>query len=427
MIKRLQSSDFVRHGTLVFGAIVAANAFTYLYYALIGRIVGVEGYGIVSALFSATLLVAVPPATVAATVVARIAADLHATSDGPKLRRLGSNVSIASLLVGAAAFGWVAFAAAPITLFFHLQNTQPVIAAGAFLAFSFSLPAQRGVFQGAQTFRAFSISNIIEAVTKCAFGVVLALRFGPTGALYGLALGTVTATAYNSVALLTLYGRKTARLKLDLRRILMTSSGIGVSVLAVNALLFYDIIIVRHFFPPVIVGLYGAATLAGRAVYTVVSFVPTIVLPKASARAVAGGGTFKLLTAALATAAAIIGLSLAVVLVAPRLVVTVLAGKHFAGASVYVAIYTAALGALALANIVAMYNIGLRKFGFVVPLSAVAVAEICFVAVWHASIFQVLTIVLSGHLAAFGATLYSVGVELRTRRFHFKDIPRKTL
>jgi hypothetical protein len=60
---RLRESDLVRHGSLVFAGIIVANAFTYMYYALVGRVVGVAGYGVVSALFSATLLIATTPAT----------------------------------------------------------------------------------------------------------------------------------------------------------------------------------------------------------------------------------------------------------------------------------------------------------------------------------------------------------------------------
>jgi O-antigen/teichoic acid export membrane protein len=209
---------------------------------------------------------------------------------------------------------------------------------------------------------------------------------------------------------------------MDLRRILVTSSGIGCAVVAVNALLFYDVIVVRHFFPALVAGLYGASALVGRALYTVVSFVPTIVLPKAAARSGAGNRTVTLLAAAVGTAAAIIAGAVAVVALAPQLVVTTLAGKQFASASVLVVPYTAALGALALANIVAMYNIGLRRFAFVTPLCVVAIAEICFVCLWHRSVLMVLTIVLAGHAAAFAATLSGVALESRGQGAAFKGI-----
>jgi O-antigen/teichoic acid export membrane protein len=408
MIARIRNSDFVRHGALVFLAIIAANLFTYLYYALVGRIVGVDGYGVVSALFSATLLVVTPPSTVAATIVARMAAELRATGDDAKLRRLGVVVTAVSVITGIAAFVVVALFAGGLARFFHLDGSGPVLAAGSLLACSLALPAQRGVFQGAQSFRLFAISNIVEAVVKCALGVLCAIRFGATGALIGLALGSLAATLYNGIAMLTSYGRRSVRLKLDVRRMIASSSGIGLAVLAINALLFYDVIIVRHFFPAVTAGLYGAAILAGRALYTVVLFVPTVVLPKTSARSSAGERTDRLLFAALGTAAAIIGVALAVTAVVPGTIVTLLAGKQYAGAAPFVFPYAAALGMLALANIVAMYNIGRHNFAFVAPLGIVAIAEIGIVCSWHTSILQVLSVLFFGHLAALGATLIRV-------------------
>ena len=56
MIARVRRSEFARHGAIVFGGVAVAAVCNYLYYVLIGRRVGVEGYGIVTALAS-TLLV----------------------------------------------------------------------------------------------------------------------------------------------------------------------------------------------------------------------------------------------------------------------------------------------------------------------------------------------------------------------------------
>lgn len=246
------------------------------------------------------------------------------------------------------------------------------------LALAFALPLQRSVLQGAQHFSIYATSMIVETTLKAAAGPLLALRFGVTGALAGLAVGSAVSAVYNAVMLRRMYaGRRSARLRFDLRRMFVSSVGTGFAVLAINALLFYDVIVVRHAFDPVLAGLYGAAVLVGRAVYTVISFIPTIVLPKATARASTGAGRARsLLLAALGTAAAMVAGALAVTAVLPGAIVAAIAGRAFAPAAPYVVPYALARSFLAVANIVAMYQIGFSRLSFVVPLYAVAALEI---------------------------------------------------
>jgi O-antigen/teichoic acid export membrane protein len=252
LILRLRNSDFVRHGLLVFVALMAANLLLFLFYSLVSRVVGVAEYGIVTSLISGILLLAVGPATVAGTIVARLAADLRAVGDIAKLRRLGDVMTNATGVVGAVAFGVVVLAAAPIAQYLHLTSIRTVVLAGIVLGLSYAIPVQRGVLQGMEDFNGFAISNIIECGAKFIASPLLGLRYGVDGVLVGLCIGTLAPWLYNVIVLRGL-GAAPARLKLDVRRIIATSANVGVAVLAVNALLFYDVILVRHYFSPITV------------------------------------------------------------------------------------------------------------------------------------------------------------------------------
>jgi O-antigen/teichoic acid export membrane protein len=409
---RVRNSDFVRHGALVFAALMAANVLQFVFYSVLSRVVGVEQYGVLTSLFSATLLIATGPATVAGTIVARLSADLRAAGDMRKIRRLGDVVTGSTALIGFGAFLLAVALAAPIAGYLRLASTQPVIITGVALGLSFAIPVQRGIFQGTEKFGAFALSNIVEAAVKVIAGSLLALRFGVNGALAGLAIAFFLSWSYNVVTLRSL-GSTVHRLTLDVRRIVLTSMNVTLAVLAVNALLFYDVILVRHYFSAVTAGLYGAAALVARAMYTVIAFIPTIVLPKASARRSDGRRTGSLLIASLGTASLIIVGGLAITGLFPRFVVTFLAGRAFADAGAFVLPYTFALGALALANVTAMYNIGLHRFDFVVPVAAIALGEIIAVVALHQSVAQVLFILCIGHALALAATLIPNRATLR--------------
>ena len=55
---------------------------------------------------------------------------------------------------------------------------------------------------------------------------------------------------------------------------------------------------------------------------------------------------------------------------------------------------------VAILNAVAVYKIGIHRFGFVIPLAAVALIELIALALFHATAYQVIRIVILGAAAA---------------------------
>jgi len=86
-VQRFASSEFVRHGLLVFVASMAINVFGYGFHFAISRRVGVEQYGVLSALNS-LLMVSVVLSQIAATIVVKYAAEFRATDDRAHLAAL---------------------------------------------------------------------------------------------------------------------------------------------------------------------------------------------------------------------------------------------------------------------------------------------------------------------------------------------------
>ncbi len=324
---RIRRSHLARHGLLVFAGVVSANAFIYVYYAFVARIVGVAGYGAVSALFSAVLLVGTPPTTVGATIVARLAAELHAAGEFGRLRALGAAVMRVSLSAAAAMFAICAALAQPIAGYLHLNSVAPVLLGAVILALSLIVPLQRALLQGTHSFSAFAVSNLVEAIAKMIAGPFLALSWGVNGALAGFCIGFLVSVLYNAFAFARLDYPRGHALRLGFKATVRSSVGLALAMLMLNIVLFYDVILVRHYFTPFVAGLYGVAVLAGRAVYNIIYFLPTIVLPKAVARAASGASSGSLLAVALAIGAIITLGAAAVAAVEPRSILLLLSGR----------------------------------------------------------------------------------------------------
>jgi O-antigen/teichoic acid export membrane protein len=398
VIARIRKSQLVRHGAIVFGGVALASVLNYLFYMLIGRGGGVEIYGVVTSLLSAVLVLSAP-AIVVQLIVARLASDLEARGDFPALRRLAD---LATLWTGAAAIVLVVVALLArdaLAAFFNLTSSEPIVICAASFAFLAVVFAQRGVFQGAHRFGDLSASVTIDAATKVCVGVPLIPAFGASGPLYGLLASQIAAFGYSIVAFRARFGEVRAPLALDRKLIFRVFSHVGLGQLTFTVLMFYDVPLIKHAFDPTSAGLYAAAALVGRAVLAAISFIPTLVMPKATARAAAGRSPLPLLGAAVAIAGLIVTVAVLASLFAPGLIVTLIAGRAFAAAAPLVLPYVVASGALALANVLASYKMGLHRYEFVIPALIVALLEVVTFALWHPTLLIAITILLAGHVA----------------------------
>jgi O-antigen/teichoic acid export membrane protein len=405
---RVRRSDIVRHGSVVFGGVVVANVFNYLYYVFLGRLANVEVYGEVTALASSMLLLGAP-ASVGQLIVARIAADLDARGDRAALRRLADVVTVRTLVAGLVVIVVAALARDPIAHFLNLKDSAPVVATAAAAAMLFCAFVQRGVLQGAHLFRDFSASMTIEAFARVGIGLALVVPFTSTGALAGAAVGLGITVLFHLRRFHVRFGARRAPVPVERAVLWRIVTGVGLGQLTLTVLTFYDLPLVKHAFDARSAGLYAAAALVGRAVIAAVTFVPTIVLPKVAARVAAGRSPLPLLFTGLGLAATVIVIAAVAGMIAPRFVVSLIAGRQAADAAPLIVRYVAASGALSLATVVAAYNFGLHRYGFVVPACVVACAEVVVLAAWHPTLSATVGVLAVGHTCVFAATLYRVG------------------
>lgn len=407
MIARLYKSEGVRHGAFVFGAVVISSLFNFLYYMLIARVGGVTIYGVVTALTSAMLVVLVP-AQIGQLIAARLAADLAARNDDGALRSLADFLTTWTTSVAAVIVALGILFRGAIAAFFNLSDSVPVVMVTISLGVYAVVMVQRGVLQGSHRFGDYSVSTSIDAVVKVIVGVPLVATLGATGGLIGLVAAVVLALLYDLYAFRVRLGTTRSPIALDRALIARVVSHVGLGQLTFTVLTFYDVPLIKHAFDAHSAGLYAATALVGRSVLTAVSFIPTLIMPKASARLAEGRSTLSLLGAALGLSGFIVGIALLLALVAPRFVVTLLSGKAFADAAPLVLSYTVAAGALALANVIAAYKMGLHRYDFVIPCLLAAAAEVTVFSVLHPTLTAAVTVLMIGHVAVLAATLYRV-------------------
>jgi O-antigen/teichoic acid export membrane protein len=408
--RRARSSDLLRHGMLVLVSLTGANVLNYAFYAVVGRLVGVENYGVFSSVVAA-IIIFTTPAIIGQTIVAKLAADFRAVDDAEGLRGFADAVTRFSLVLGGSLGLAGILLARPLAGFLHIADSVIIVLAAVALAAGIVMWLQRGIFQGAGAFGSFGVSNLMEGFGKMAFALIFVSLYGLRGAFIGLALGLGATAVYNELRIRQRFGSAARRFHADPRRIAMSASRTGLAVFAI-----FDVILVKHYFGAREAGLYGAAALIGRSFYTVVSFVPTIVLPKASGTVAARRSPLPLLFAAGAVTIGCCAGALVLLGFAPQAVIVGIAGRKFIDAVPLVFPYGCATAALATANVFAMYKIGLHRFDFVGPLLLVMAAEIVSVTVRHRTLTDVLQTIVIGHAVGLAVVVWRLTAAPSTGR-----------
>ncbi len=401
-IRRALRNDFLRHSALVFGASMACNVFNYAFNFAISRRIGVENYAALSSLINGLIIVSIP-AAVANLVIVKYTAEFHAVADDARLWRLSQ-----LLLKWTAVAAVILFAAgmmlrSAVASFLHIPNDATITLCVAIMALGFLMPSVRGILQGEQDFRRYSVSVTLEVLFKVLLGVGLVYAgYGVFGAMAGWLCGTTLALAYTiwAVRVHRAQPGELVRLSLDLRRLVQTCLGVAVATAAMTLLSFMDVVLVKHYFNAHEAGLYAAVNLTGKVILFLVSFLPMILLPKAVAQAKRSESTTGLLAQATLGTVVMAGTVLAIFGIEPARALSLLAGHAFSAGAAYVFQYDLAIGLLACLSVVVNYKIGLHRFDFLVPLCIVLCAEAAAIVFYHRSLWEVIHILLIGNAAA---------------------------
>jgi O-antigen/teichoic acid export membrane protein len=414
-LRVLASSDFARHGALVFGAMTLINALGYAFHFAISRKVGVEQYGVLASL-NAGYMLGMVASTIAGTVVVKYAAEFRALGDTAHLAALVRRLSVYASL---AALAFIAFgiASAPaIANYLKIANVPAVMLCLVVMGISMVTPTLRAVFTGVEDFRTMSVSGVMESTFKAVFGIGMVYAgYGVAGAFGGWAVGSFITLAFTMTVLLMRFRRapKTA-LYIDGRRLVQTMAGVSAATMLLTAIGYADVIIVKHYADPTTAGLYGALSLSGKILLFFVGFVPTVLLPKASRRALAGQSPGSILAAAMGLVFAFSSAGLIGYYLFPAFVITTLAGASFAPAAPYVFSYGIAMVLLAALNTVATYKIGIHRYDFVWPLGACTVLELAGIAFYHSSLSQIIGVLIAGNAVALLSSVYRINAPLPT-------------
>lgn len=378
---------------------VTGYALTYIYLVAMGRMLGPEVFGILSALhaiFYITCVVGQALRQTIATIVAEVKVKQGEKASLSLFVRQGIKLSLLCLLpciLLLITSQWVA-------AFFHMSSTWPLIILAFSLFTALALDIVLGLQQGLQQFRNMGIAGyLVNQAIKLLSGVLLVwIGWQLSGAVAALLLSTGVATALGLVLQRKqLIGSTHNKYEISahLSPILVPTIILAFFLAMPTSI---DVMLITHFFGGEEAGLYAAVATLGKVVIFLPMAVSFVLLSKATENHSLGQGTRNILIKSLIITLFLSGLVVIFCAALPDLIIRVFFSEAYIGGQAIVGLYVVAMLFFSLNVVLMHYSLAIRNLWLMLLADAITLLQIVAMLFWHESIYQIIWIMFWGNL-----------------------------
>ncbi len=401
---RLRQSAFIRHNAIFFCGSLLTGFFNYLYYPVLGRLMGPVQFGETQALVSLFLQI-VTFLTVLGLLAINIVVNHNDAKAGNRvvieLEKLALFISIL-LLVLSLIFGSV------LREYFKFGSATPF--AMLMLAVITSVPwtFRSAYLRAKHYFGLYSVANASSSAFKLlASAIFVIIGFSTSGAIFGLALSQVFASVYviyyarRQGFQETLFrhadGRRQSHVP-DLQLIrpeLNYAILVLIGSLAITILYSMDILVVKHYFDAHTAGLYASIATVSRILFFLTGSVAGVMMPAIKLRG-SPKQNLSILFKSFLLVMVIGGGTLVVFWLVPRLVVNLLMGRTYLPYASLLPRLGLAIFIISIANLFLTYYMALRRYEAGVIAIVGTVITYLLLLSYHQSLLAVVNSLLAG-------------------------------
>ncbi len=400
-ISPARKPGLVEASSWLFAMTMGANIFTYIFHSLAGRVLGPAEYGAMVSMLAVITVIFIPGQAIQA-VIAREVALYESKQKYSQVVSLGVIVFKHVFILGFAIFVVLSLASVHIANFFQIDSNWPVIAVGLVFMVVLLLPVIRGILQGLQKFGLLGLNLLADSGLRLVAGLILfMLGARVTGGILAGGIGGLLAGLVVIFPLGWLWKYRTTIAE-DFNIKGMYQYGIPVVATfgAFTALYTLDVILVKHYFDPIIAGYYSAAALVGKAFLFLPYAITQVLFPKVSAGHSQNEDTGDLLNKSmLLTGGALLLGIITVWLLAPFVILT-LFGKEFLNHDTLwlVRWFGIAISPLALVFVIMQYHLARKNVKFAILLLIDIPLFLAGMILYHPGIMQILALLGCNHV-----------------------------
>ncbi|SDT46883.1 Membrane protein involved in the export of O-antigen and teichoic acid [Actinoplanes derwentensis] len=356
-------------------AVAVQSAGNLIFHAVIGRFLPAGAYGALGTLLAAMVMLGIPLGAL------QTAASAHAAAHGAN--RPASFRSLRAVALWSLPPALATLLCAPlISAYFHLDGSGEAAQLAPYLIVTALVATARGLLLGSRRVSVVAVSYVVATAVRLVAGLGLVLLFGVGGAL--------AATLLSEVAALLVAVRALARDPAGESGGTLRPRAVGGAAVAVTGLFVFstvDLLLARHHLPTNESGSYVAAATVAKTVLALPAGIMAAVFPRlVAAHGRAGRGRVLGQSLLAVTGPALLGA--AVVVAVPALVLRLLYGDQYAGATALVQILAAVAGLTSVVTVLTNAALARRSWVTLVPWAGAAL-EIALIEFRHGSADQI--------------------------------------
>lgn len=393
IISRITKSQLVKGSLILF----LGNNFTsfgnFLYNLFMGRLLGPEKYGDLGAIVSLFVLIGTPLGILNLFVVKTISS-YWGKGKHKSIANFFAYLTPRIFFLGILSTGMLLLGSPTINRFLNQESYLPIL----ILALSFILNGpvtlNRAILQGTLSFSLLTINSLIEISIKVSISLILVvLNFGLVGALLGPFIGGIIGYILTVIELNMILGKTRETCENTISwEVLYSFLPIFLTSLTLTIFFTSDIILIRHYFTPVLAGEYVALSTVGKIIFYIVGPVISVMFPVISSRASKGD---PYIVPLLGTLVLSLGLSAALMFVYflfPKLIIDVLFGSRYIGVIPYMGLFSFFMIIYTINYILTHFLLSISHYKPIFFLFPISLLQSIMIVFFHHSITEVIWI-----------------------------------
>lgn len=380
----------MKNSAVVFIGTMVANVFSYGYHLVVGRLLGPEQYGELASLFSFSYILNVP-SLVLTTVLTKHIAEFRSQNETGKAKSL--SIRVMKWLSWVIVLGTVAIVPfSPFMAdFLHIRHPSAVFFTFLTSALWLFTVVQSSLLQGFQRFLPAMVLTNVSVLFRLMGGIVGGMMGMLETVVAGFVTGFLGLLAY-FLPLSFVYRAKAEPTGLTKKDVFAYSWSSLVTMLGITSLYSIDIMLAKHYLPPVEAGFYAALSVMGKIIFFASSSVSFVLFPVVAERTKQREQSAKLVYFALGAVAAVSFGITAIYAAFPDFSLSLLFGNTYRMGSRHLGLFGAFISFYSLSYLLATVLLGSGKMLVWFFVSVASVVQVVLIVLFHRDIPTILSV-----------------------------------
>ena len=380
-------NKFVKDNIILFAGNLFVSISGFIYHFFSGRMLGPESYGLLGSLLSINNVI-FTLAIVIQLSISKLTSETRLRHDSSRIKQIAFLFLRFLVKLGIPAAMLYFIFIGNIADFLH-TDINPLLIVFLIIIFSSLLPINRGIMQGMQNFKSFSLSLVIEGLSKLiVLGIFIAVGLSVIGAMTALLLSYAVPFFISIIQLKGLYLAKATEPagEFNFKPVLITLIALTSITLFYSA----DVMLVRHFLNETMSGYYAAISLIGKVVFFGSIPISFVMFPKVNELYIKGKNYYKTSYISLLGISAFGAVASTAFLLFSKFFTKLFFGSAFINIAPLIGLFSIAATLLAMINALVMFNLAIDRYKFIIILLLFNIIQIFLLWLFQSSLRQII-------------------------------------